>query len=103
MPPASMYSMRESDLSCKRLRTTELFPKTLCNLDFLARNCEAGLEAGLYHSQLYVLNPWEAPPPFLAEQLTHKRGSYRLNVESQPKLEGVDFLRSVSLTHAVDP
>merc|ERR1712007_335783 len=55
-PHPVMYGGAESEMVSSRFRTTELFPKTLCRDDFLAKGL-GGADLGLYHSQLFVLTP----------------------------------------------
>jgi len=102
-PPCALRETSESDMLSPERRTTELFPKTLCRLDFLARGFDIGLAAGLHHSQLYVITKKWVPPPFLAQQLIHTMGSFRHRMNTDRRIEGVFLFHRVGLCYACCP
>mmetsp|Transcript_130542 Transcript_130542/g.279025 ORF Transcript_130542/g.279025 Transcript_130542/m.279025 type:complete len:634 (-) Transcript_130542:79-1980(-) len=98
-PPPSMVGGHEDDMRSDSFRTTQLFPKTLCRDDFLASGFDSD-ELGLQHSQLFVLTPRNASPPFLVEELVHRKGSYSNRLVENGTLAAVNQFRHHGLTHA---
>lgn len=102
-PPPGLRQLKPSDFVSEKMRTTELFPKTLCRQDFLSHGFEAGPEITFYHSQLYVWTPREVPRPYLAKQLEHTWGSFAKRMESNKALEGLHYFHRVGLSYARSP
>lgn len=86
-----------------KLRTTELYPKTFSCLDFVGHGFQHRPEVGLHHSHVYSYTPWDAPPPHLAEQITHTLDSFMARSKANRVLEGVDVFRRMGLTHTLTP
>jgi len=96
--------LTDADMDSPKFLRTELFPKALCQRDFLAHGfAESGTEAGFFHSQLYVYTHPHVPRPFLAAQLTHPHGPYHVRMLADRSLEGVNRFRHAGLQHACCP
>mmetsp|Transcript_70761 Transcript_70761/g.229907 ORF Transcript_70761/g.229907 Transcript_70761/m.229907 type:complete len:496 (-) Transcript_70761:9-1496(-) len=100
--PPRLIEIHPAELQSAARETFQLFPKTLCRWDFLARE-PWGEEGGFFHSQLFVLPSPGSPPPFLAAPLRHMLGNYASRLDEDAALKGVNLLRAFGLHHVHGP